>query len=118
MEQKTNEPNLVRIERTGQIALVTLDKPPVNALFIDLFDALGRALETLEQDEKARVVILTNDTGPTSDATRRPKIRLPSDAPVRPSMNRKYKTARTPVVMSTSTLGCVPDVDVTDVPQL
>ena len=59
MDQKTNDLNLVRIERTGEIAVVTLDKPPVNALFIDLFDAITRALEILEQDEQTRVVILT-----------------------------------------------------------
>ena len=59
MDEKTHDPNLVRIERTGAIAVVTLDKPPVNALFIDLFDAITRALETLEQDEQTRVVILT-----------------------------------------------------------
>lgn len=55
------DPDLVRIERSGEVALVTLDKPPVNALFIDLFDALGRALQTLEQDDQIRVVILTGD---------------------------------------------------------
>ena len=43
MDEKTNDLNLVRIERTGEIAVVTLDKPPVNALFIDLFDGITRA---------------------------------------------------------------------------
>ena len=61
MEEKTIDLDLVRIERTGEIALVTLDKPPVNAMFIDLFDALGRALETLEQDEQVRVAVLTGN---------------------------------------------------------
>ena len=59
LEEKANDPNLVKIERTGEIAVLTLDKPPVNALFIDLFDAITRALEILEQDEQIRVVILT-----------------------------------------------------------
>ncbi len=59
MDEKTNELDLVKIDRTGEIAIVTLDKPPVNALFIDLFDAITRALEILEQDEQTRVVILT-----------------------------------------------------------
>ncbi len=59
MDEKTNELDLVRIDRTGEIAIVTLDKPPVNALFIDLCDAITRALEILEQDEQTRVVILT-----------------------------------------------------------
>jgi len=59
LDEKTNELDLVRIDRTGEIAIVTLDKPPVNALFIDLFDAITRALEILEQDEQTRVVILT-----------------------------------------------------------
>ncbi len=59
MHEKTSDLNLVKIDRTGEIAVVTLDKPPVNALFIDLFDAITRALETLEQDEQTRVVILT-----------------------------------------------------------
>lgn len=39
---KTVDPNLVRVERAGEIAVLTLDKPPVNALFLDLFDAIGR----------------------------------------------------------------------------
>ena len=43
MDEKTNDLNLVRIDRTGEIAVVTLDKPPVNALFIDLFDGITRA---------------------------------------------------------------------------
>ncbi len=50
--------DLVRIDRAGETATVTLDKPPVNALFIDLFDALGGALEELEQDDRIRAVIL------------------------------------------------------------
>lgn len=50
---------LVRIDRTGEIAVVTLNKPPVNALYIDLFDAVSRIFDMLEQDEEIRVVILT-----------------------------------------------------------
>lgn len=53
------ESGLVGIERTKQTAVVTLNKPPVNALYIDLFDAVSHALETLEEDDRVRVVILT-----------------------------------------------------------
>jgi enoyl-CoA hydratase/carnithine racemase len=54
----SGKPKLARIERTGKIAVLTLDKPPVNALFIDLFEAVGGALKTLEEEEQVRVVIL------------------------------------------------------------
>jgi enoyl-CoA hydratase/carnithine racemase len=59
LEEEPREPNLVRVDRTGEIALLTLDKPPVNALYIDLFDAVTGALDGIEQDDAVRVVILT-----------------------------------------------------------
>ncbi len=59
MGEKDNDRELVRTDREGRIAVVTLDKPPVNALYIDLFDAVSRALDMLEKDEEIRVVVLT-----------------------------------------------------------
>jgi enoyl-CoA hydratase len=59
LDERTQDVNLVRIDRTGEIAVLTLDKPPVNALFIDLFDAITEALKVLEKDDETRVVILT-----------------------------------------------------------
>ena len=59
MDEQTRDLDLVKIDRTGQTAVVTLNKPPVNALYIDLFDAITQALEALAQDDRIRVVILT-----------------------------------------------------------
>lgn len=59
MDQNTQDLGLVSIERKGQTATVTLKKPPVNALYIDLFDEILRALDILEQEDGIRVVILT-----------------------------------------------------------
>jgi enoyl-CoA hydratase/carnithine racemase len=56
---QTQDSGLVGIEKKKQTAVVTLTKPPVNALYIDLFDAISQALEILEQDEEIRVVIVT-----------------------------------------------------------
>jgi enoyl-CoA hydratase/carnithine racemase len=50
---------LVRIDMSKQTAVVTLNKPPVNALYIDLFHAVSQTLETLEGDDRVRAVILT-----------------------------------------------------------
>jgi enoyl-CoA hydratase/carnithine racemase len=59
LEAQTQDSGLVRIEKDRQTATVTLHKPPVNALYIDLFEAITRALDRLEQDDGTRAVILT-----------------------------------------------------------
>jgi enoyl-CoA hydratase/carnithine racemase len=59
LEDKSREPDLVNVDRRGEVALLALEKPPVNALYIDLFDAMTGALDEIERDDAIRVVILT-----------------------------------------------------------
>lgn len=49
----------VRFEREGAIAVVTIDRPPVNALNAQTLGELGAAVEALEADAAVRAVILT-----------------------------------------------------------
>jgi 3-hydroxyacyl-CoA dehydrogenase len=48
----------VKIERAGDIALVTVDNPPVNALGQPVRQALWEAAEELDSDAKVRAVVL------------------------------------------------------------
>jgi enoyl-CoA hydratase/carnithine racemase len=59
LAKKAKDVDLVKIDRTGQTAVVTLNKPPVNALYIDLFEAITQAFEMFDEDDQTRVVILT-----------------------------------------------------------
>ena len=47
------------IERDDLIAVVTLDRPPVNALSFAVLDELSRALRSLDEERSLRAVILT-----------------------------------------------------------
>ncbi len=49
---------LVRYERDGPCALLTIDNPPVNVLSALVLDALTEALARAERDLEARVVVL------------------------------------------------------------
>jgi len=51
----------IRKEKKGQIFLVTLDRPPVNALNAELLDELNSFCARIEKDENARVVIFTGE---------------------------------------------------------
>jgi enoyl-CoA hydratase len=51
---------LVRLERKGRIALVTLDHPPVNVLSADVLEALALRLKEAERDPEVRVVVLAS----------------------------------------------------------
>jgi enoyl-CoA hydratase/carnithine racemase len=49
----------VRLEKTDDgIRVLTLDRPPVNALGFELVEDLGRAAESLRKDEAARCLIV------------------------------------------------------------
>ena len=48
----------VRITRDGFVATVTLDKPPINAVSVDLMRDLADALELLDKDGLTRAVVL------------------------------------------------------------
>jgi len=49
----------VAVAREGRVALVTLDRPPVNALSPGIMDRLGEAMKELEGDEDVRAIVLT-----------------------------------------------------------
>ena len=49
----------VRVEQTGRVALVTLDRPPVNALDSQTFNEIADAFEGISQDRSVSVAVLT-----------------------------------------------------------
>jgi enoyl-CoA hydratase len=49
----------VRLEREGELALLTLDRPPVNAIDLDLLLEAGRLLQELEMDADVRALVVT-----------------------------------------------------------
>jgi len=49
----------VDVAREGPVALVTLNRPPVNALSPELMDRLSASMHDLAADEDVRVVVLT-----------------------------------------------------------
>lgn len=48
---------LVTIEHDGDVAVVRIDRPPANAMSPELLDAVTAALDELERDEPAAVVL-------------------------------------------------------------
>jgi enoyl-CoA hydratase/carnithine racemase len=59
MSTERDGPLLVRQE--GAVAFVRMRRPPVNALSLDLLDALAEAFRRLAAEEAVRAVILTGD---------------------------------------------------------
>lgn len=51
---------MIRIERTGRTHLVTLDRPPVNGLDAELYEALKVTFNELSEDAGLRVVVLAS----------------------------------------------------------
>ena len=49
---------LIKVKKEHRAAILTLDHPPVNALSPLLLDELKRALDLLEKDDEAQVIIL------------------------------------------------------------
>lgn len=49
----------IHITRDGHVARVTIDKPPINAVSVDLMRDLADALEGLDKDGVTRAVVLT-----------------------------------------------------------
>lgn len=54
----TNRIGDVHIARDGFVATVTIDKPPINAVSVDLMRDLADALEMLDKDGVTRAVVL------------------------------------------------------------
>src|SRR2546426_4947856 len=49
----------VDVGREGRVALVTIDRPPVNALSVAMLDRLGQAIRALDGEKDVRAVVLT-----------------------------------------------------------
>ena len=54
----TNPTNNIHISRDGHVARVTIDKPPINAVSVDLMRDLADVLEGLDRDGVTRAVVL------------------------------------------------------------
>src|SRR6185312_8477081 len=48
----------VHIKRNGHIATVTIDKPPINSVSVDLMRDLADALHALDKEPELRAVVL------------------------------------------------------------
>ena len=53
------EAGSVDVAREGRVAVVTLNRPPVNALSLAQAARLGKALRDLDGDPEVRAVVLT-----------------------------------------------------------
>ena len=51
----------VHIERDGHIAIVTISKPPINSVSVELMRDLADALEGLDKDGVTRAVVLATE---------------------------------------------------------
>ena len=49
----------VDVGREGRVALVMIDRPPVNALSVAMLDRLGQAIRALDGEKDVRAVVLT-----------------------------------------------------------
>ncbi|MCI4324693.1 MAG: enoyl-CoA hydratase-related protein [Thermoplasmata archaeon] len=54
----TSDPPLVRLERRGAVAILTIDHPPVNVLNAEVLDALVARLAEVDADRSVRAVVL------------------------------------------------------------
>ena len=72
----------VRIAKSDGIAIMTLDKPPVNAIDLTLLDDAERCLENVDEDEKTRSLVITG-SGTCFSAD----LDLKIDCAVRPSVH-------------------------------
>jgi enoyl-CoA hydratase len=59
METDSAARGLVRIERDGGIAVVWLDRPPVNAIDVELLRQADEILRSIEADESVRATVVT-----------------------------------------------------------
>ncbi len=59
-EKKTGQQSLVTYHREGYVGFITLNRPEKrNALNLALWNALDQAIRSVEEDEEARVILLT-----------------------------------------------------------
>ncbi len=48
----------VRLQRRGEVSLLVIDNPPVNALSVDVIEQLGAAVDAFGQDSESRALII------------------------------------------------------------
>ena len=60
MEHAVAEPEVVSYEVAGRVALITMHRPPVNAVNWALIDAIHAAWRRADQDPAVRAIILTS----------------------------------------------------------
>src|SRR3954470_24081006 len=51
--------NMVELENDGQITILRFNRPPANALDIELLEAIDQALAEIESGDQTRALILT-----------------------------------------------------------
>lgn len=59
MPEMKTEFKLVRVKKEHRVGIITLDHPPVNALSPGMMEELRAALDSLEKDDEAQVVVIT-----------------------------------------------------------
>jgi enoyl-CoA hydratase/carnithine racemase len=59
MPTRTDQPRFVRVERQGEIGIVTLDRPPANALEIEATRQVHQAVTALAESPDVRGLVLT-----------------------------------------------------------
>jgi 3-hydroxyacyl-CoA dehydrogenase len=50
--------DLVQVSKDGDIAIITIDNPPVNALSPEVQDGLGEAIDQIERDKSVKAAVL------------------------------------------------------------
>jgi len=78
-------------DREGGVRLLTLDRPPANAIDIDLLEDLASALDAAREDDAVRAVVLTGAGRFFSGG--RDLAAVPSQAPDARRLNRIFRDA-------------------------
>jgi len=60
MSEQRLQDEIVRYERVGRVARITLDRPPVNALSLEMIRGVVAAFKRAADDRQARVVVLSS----------------------------------------------------------
>ena len=57
--KRTYDAQSVTVTRSGDLAIIAIDNPPVNALSFHVREPLMKALETLRDDRAVKGIVLT-----------------------------------------------------------
>jgi enoyl-CoA hydratase len=55
---QTEQAEVVRVARNGRVAQITIDNPPVNALSVDIAEAVASAVDAVAADRAVRAVVV------------------------------------------------------------